>query len=221
MAFASLCLERNVSAEKTRLVAWASSHCSSPAFLREQYVEQLQLDIPVDIFGKCNPNAPMCPRGSKHCDALLRTYKFYLAFENGFCEDYITEKYWEQALEHDMVPVVMGGADYNELVIPQSYINVLDFSSAINLTSYLKALDRNSSAYNEYFHWKRNCNKLTTTPNDRIPKVARRWTRTGRRKTGRPETTWRRTVQKELGLSWGEKPAKAQDRVGWGIIIAA
>ncbi|XP_078355182.1 alpha-(1,3)-fucosyltransferase C-like [Oculina patagonica] len=164
MAFASLCLERNVSAEKTRLVAWASSHCSSPAFLREQYVEQLQLDIPVDIFGKCNPNAPMCPRGSKHCDALLRTYKFYLAFENGFCEDYITEKYWEQALEHDMVPVVMGGADYNELVIPQSYINVLDFSSAINLTSYLKALDRNSSAYNEYFHWKRKYETEPTAP---------------------------------------------------------
>ena len=161
MPFALLCPDRNFSAEKTRLVAWASSHCSSPAFLREQYVEQLQLYIPVDIFGKCNPNASPCPRGSKQCNALLRTYKFYLAFENGFCEDYITEKYWEQALDHDLVPVVMGGADYSKLVIPESFINVLDFSSVENLASYLKALDRNSTAYNEYFHWKK---KYATEP---------------------------------------------------------
>lgn len=156
-----LCPDRNYSDEKTRLVAWASSHCSSPAFLREQYVEQLQLYIPVDIFGKCNPSGPPCPRGSQQCDALLSMYKFYLAFENGFCEDYITEKYWEQALEHDLVPVVMGGADYSKLVIPESYINVLDFSSIENLALYLKALDRNSTAYNEYFHWKK---KYTAEP---------------------------------------------------------
>lgn len=164
MAFASFFPDRNYSAEKTRLVAWASSHCSSPAFLRELYVEQLQLDIPVHIVGKCNPNAPPCPRGSKQCDALLRKYKFYLAFENGFCEDYITEKYWKQALEHDMVPIVMGGADYNELVIPESYINVLDFPSTKNLTSYLKALDKNSTAYNKYFHWKKKYKIETTAP---------------------------------------------------------
>lgn len=149
-------------------MAWASSHCSSPAFLREQYVEQLQLYIPVDVFGKCNPYASPCPRGSKQCDALLRTYKFYLAFENGFCEDYVTEKYWEQALEHDLVPVLMGGADYSELVIPESYINVLDFSSIENLASYLKALDTNSTAYNEYFHWKK---KYETEPIDALCKL--------------------------------------------------
>lgn len=98
----------------------------------------------------------------------MRTYKFYLAFENGFCEDYVTEKYWEQALEHDLVPVLMGGADYSELVIPESYINVLDFSSIENLASYLKALDTNSTAYNEYFHWKK---KYETEPIDALCKL--------------------------------------------------
>lgn len=127
-------------------------------------MEELQLYIPVDIFGKCNPKGPRCPRRSKMCDALLRKYKFYLAFENGFCEDYITEKYWEQALEHDMVPVVMGGANYNELVIPNSHINVLDFSSVENLARYLKALDENSSAYNRYFDWKKHYQVDSTTP---------------------------------------------------------
>ena len=41
----------------------------------------------------------------------------------------------------------------------------------------------------------------------RIPKVALRWTPPGKRKTGRPKTTWRRTVMAELSeikLTWGE-----------------
>ncbi|KAM7445493.1 alpha-(1-_3)-fucosyltransferase [Porites harrisoni] len=156
--------DRDFAAKKTRLAAWASSHCSSTGFLREQYVEKLQLYIPVDVFGNCNPRGPRCPRGSNMCNALLKKYKFYLAFENAFCEDYITEKYWEQALEHDMIPVVMGGADYDELVVPKSYINVLDFSSVESLASYLKTLDANSTAYNEYFYWKKQYEVLSTTP---------------------------------------------------------
>jgi len=42
---------------------------------------------------------------------------------------------------------------------------------------------------------------------ERIPKVAPRWTPAGKRKRGRPKTTWRKTVETELsemGLSWGE-----------------
>ena len=159
-----LLTDRDFAAKKTRLAAWASSHCSSTGFLREQYVEKLQLYIPVDVFGNCNPRGPLCPRGSNMCNALLKKYKFYLAFENAFCEDYITEKYWEQALEHDMIPVVMGGADYDELVVPKSYINVLDFSSVESLASYLKTLDANSTAYNEYFYWKKQYEVLSTTP---------------------------------------------------------
>lgn len=173
-------------------MAWATSHCSSPAFLREQYVEQLQLHIPVDIFGKCNPRAPQCPRASKQCDELLRTYKFYLAFENGFCEDYITEKYWSQALEHDMVPVVMGGADYRDLVIPKSYINVLDFSSVENLARYLKALDKNSTAYNEYFHWKKNYQTELVTPLCKVCEMLH-------------NQSFPRKVHWDLGSFWGVK----------------
>jgi len=42
---------------------------------------------------------------------------------------------------------------------------------------------------------------------ERIPKVALRWTHAGKRKRGRPKTTWRKTVETELsemGLSWRE-----------------
>ena len=61
-------------------------------------------------------------------------------------------------------------------------------------------------------------------PENRIPKVAMRWTPSGRRKTGRSKTTWRRTVMKELeemGLTWGKAQAKARDRSAWQSFVAA
>ena len=44
-------------------------------------------------------------------------------------------------------------------------------------------------------------------PQDSIPKVALRWTPTGKRNRGRPKTTWRKTITTELsdiGLTMGE-----------------
>ena len=66
----------------------------------------------------------------------------------------MTEKYWGSPLENGIVPIVMGGADYKEIAIPGSYINVLHFPSAKALADYLLYLDKNNTAYNEYFHWK-------------------------------------------------------------------
>lgn len=59
---------------------------------------------------------------------------------------------------------------------------------------------------------------------DRIPKTALRWTPPGKRRRGRPKTTWRRTVMAELsemGLSWGEAQYAAKDRSRWKQIIDA
>lgn len=59
---------------------------------------------------------------------------------------------------------------------------------------------------------------------DCIPKVALRWTPPGKRKQGRPKTTWRTTVTSELKmahLTWGEAQHAAQDRTKWKQIVAA
>ena len=61
-------------------------------------------------------------------------------------------------------------------------------------------------------------------PPARIPKVALRWTQAGKRKRGRPKTTWRKTVETELsemGLSWGETQAIAKDETRWKRDIIA
>ena len=37
-------------------------------------------------------------------------YKFYFAFENSNCDDYITEKFFNSIRRADVVPVVMGAS---------------------------------------------------------------------------------------------------------------
>ena len=58
----------------------------------------------------------------------------------------------------------------------------------------------------------------------RIPKTALHWTPSGKRKRGRPRTTWRRTVTSELeemGYSWGQAQFIAKDRVRWRQLVEA
>ncbi|XP_044173751.1 4-galactosyl-N-acetylglucosaminide 3-alpha-L-fucosyltransferase FUT5-like [Acropora millepora] len=154
---------KNYAEGKDKLVAWAVSHCG---MLRDGFVKKLLQYIKVDIFGSCANKfnqQDSCPRGSQECNQKLQRYKFYLAFENSFCIDYITEKYWETPLSLNMVPVVMGGASYEneQLAIPGSFINVVDFESVEALAKYLMYLNSNDTAYNEYFMWKR---KFKPTP---------------------------------------------------------
>ena len=140
-------------------VAWLVSNCN--AIERRKYVNELQNYISVSIYGECG-DSESCPRErhSPICNALLRRHKFYLAFENGNCPDYITEKYWENAIDNNIVPVVMGGADYKTLAIPNSYIDVQDFASPKELAEYLLYLEGNDTAYREYFTWKKRYQRI-------------------------------------------------------------
>lgn len=59
---------------------------------------------------------------------------------------------------------------------------------------------------------------------ERIPKIALRWTPPGKRKRGRPKTTWRRTVMAELtekGITWGQAQHIARDRDRWRELTEA
>jgi alpha-1,3-fucosyltransferase len=80
-------------------------------------------------------------------------YKLYLSFENSFCKDYITEKFFK-VLNYNIIPIVLGRANYSKFAPSKSYIDVRDFQSIGQLAEYLKYLDKNETAYAEYFEWK-------------------------------------------------------------------
>ncbi len=90
----------NISSKK-KLVAWFVSHCVT-SNRREDYVKELSKHIPVDIYGNCG-NLTCSNRN--HCKEMIRRdYKFYVAFENSLCTDYVTEKL-AIGLIYDAVPV--------------------------------------------------------------------------------------------------------------------
>ena len=88
----------------------------------------IQRHIPVDIYGGCGPLKFEREKQwvNKEKLTLMAEYKFYLAFENANCMDYITEKTWNH-LGNGIIPVVMGGANYSA-VLPQ-WGKMPDFSS--------------------------------------------------------------------------------------------
>ncbi|CAL4120904.1 unnamed protein product, partial [Meganyctiphanes norvegica] len=132
-----------------KLVAWMVSHCKTRS-QRGKYVRDLRKYIPVDIYGRCG--TLKCPKDNfDECRTMINEdYKFYLAFENSICKDYVTEKFFE-TLQYGPVPVVWGGADYKQLAPPKSFINVQDFDSPRALADFIHYLDRNDTAYNMYY----------------------------------------------------------------------
>lgn len=89
--------KRNYAEGKTKKVAWFVSNCHA-SNQRLEFAKELGKYIQVDIFGKCGDK--QCPRGKDSCSEMLnKDYKFYLAFENSNCRDYITEKFFHTGLQ--------------------------------------------------------------------------------------------------------------------------
>ncbi|KAJ8040926.1 Glycoprotein 3-alpha-L-fucosyltransferase A [Holothuria leucospilota] len=134
-------------------VMWMASNCRATGWPRTKFVSELQKYIDIDIYGKCGKLS--CPKGND-CGDTIRKYKFYLAFENSECTDYITEKFWEP-LYFGSIPIVYGPtkADYEKVAPPNSFIHVEDFPKLKDLAKYLLKLDKNDNLFNEYFEWRR------------------------------------------------------------------
>jgi len=83
---------------KTKQVAWLVSNCNAKNN-RLEYAHELVKYIDVDIFGACG--SLTCNRtGPDSCYNLVMKYRFFLAFENANCKDYITEKLYHRALQY-------------------------------------------------------------------------------------------------------------------------
>jgi alpha-1,3-fucosyltransferase len=146
---------RSAFRQKTKKIAWMVSHCWTHS-MRELYAKELNKYMDVDIYGGCGNFS--CPTHVLHSsdpqcyDMLQSDYKFYLSFENSLCKDYVTEKFFK-VMDHDIVPIVYGAADYARHAPPHSYIHAGKFKPK-ELADYLKLLDANETLYEEYFWWK-------------------------------------------------------------------
>eukprot|EP00111_Clytia_hemisphaerica_P007356 TCONS_00021393-protein len=143
----------NYAKGKKKMAAWFVSNCHAGSG-RQDYIKDLQKYITVDVYGLCGRK---CSKKDKKCFEQLNTdYKFYMAFENSHCKDYLTEKPYWNALFYKVVPVVFGAHrdDYKRQLPPNSYILAEDFESPKHLADYLIYLDHNDDLYNQYFLWK-------------------------------------------------------------------
>ncbi|PIK36997.1 fut-1 [Apostichopus japonicus] len=137
-----------------KMVAWISSHCNPNAWNRTNFVHDLARLIPIDMYGACGTNEHL-PRG-RIATALLQTYKFYTAFENSCCSEYITEKFWQALAGFKLVPIVVGSPkkDYERVAPPNSFIFADDFDSVRDLARYIRKVATNTTLYNQYHHWR-------------------------------------------------------------------
>ncbi|XP_012937150.1 alpha-(1,3)-fucosyltransferase fut-6 [Aplysia californica] len=137
---------------KTELLAWFVSHCETRS-QREQYVLRMHKLTPVHVFGRCGTRKCGQAQHSRASDQdlclpmLTRKYKFYLAFENAFCIDYITEKFFKIFHDVDVIPVVRGGFDYKRYLPHGVYVDAADFESPEALSRYLKDLGNDKDRY--------------------------------------------------------------------------
>ena len=81
-------------------------------------------------------------------DILNTTYRYYLAFENALCEDYITEKLFEN-FKYDIIQIVRAGSPKSKPlnISNNAYVSTSDYRNAHELGKYLKALSSNTSRY--------------------------------------------------------------------------
>ncbi|XP_067667981.1 alpha-(1,3)-fucosyltransferase C-like [Haliotis asinina] len=137
---------KDIAATKTAGVFWVASNCGDQA-RRQMVVRELQKHIQVDTYGKCGDYELNSMADTRH-------YKFYMALENSYCRDYITEKF-SASLVDWQIPIVAGGGEYSKVAPPHSFIDISDFNTIQELAEYLKYLDKNDTAYNSYFDWHR------------------------------------------------------------------
>jgi len=148
---------------------WFVSNCNSK--YRNRFVPKLSQFTNVNIYGKCestlreqNPDLNLenvfrnesCGRETECESNLLKGNKFFLAFENTNCTNYITEKFW-RSLSYDIIPVVAvpPKAFYDRMAPDSSFIHAEEFDfDPEKLGNYLKNVASNINLFAKYFKWK-------------------------------------------------------------------
>ncbi|KAM7353150.1 alpha-(1,3)-fucosyltransferase 10 [Cochliomyia hominivorax] len=149
------------------LVLFMQSDCDTMSG-RDDYVKELMNYISVDSYGACLKNKEWPESLHKVQNDYLNKlydpqllkfmarYKFIIAYENGVCDDYITEKFWRPLIAGS-IPLYFGSPSIKDWAPNEkSFIDISKFSSPQELANYLRVLDKNDRAYNSYLNHKYN-----------------------------------------------------------------
>ncbi|KAL9925742.1 alpha-(1,3)-fucosyltransferase B [Glossina fuscipes] len=164
------------------LVFFMQSDCDTMSG-RDDYVRELMNYVTIDSYGAClkNHELPDSLQEQQHdylnnlyspeILKLIARYKFVLAYENGVCYDYITEKFW-RPLTVGSIPLYFGSPTVKDWAPNhKSFIDISDFNSPKDLANFIKKLDGNEAEYNSYLQHK--FNMVKPIGNERLLKELR------------------------------------------------
>ncbi|CAL1530045.1 unnamed protein product [Lymnaea stagnalis] len=144
-----------IAVSKRKTAVWLVSNCKTQS-KREHYVKEMKKYVDIDIYGRCG-RPTNCSRAEYGpCMVqLLSQYKFYIAFENSICDDYMSEKLFKLFVPNNhIIPVVRGGADVDTLLPNNTFVNADWFKTAKDLALFLKSLSTDMDAYSRYLQAK-------------------------------------------------------------------
>jgi hypothetical protein len=161
--------------KRKNAILWFVSNCKS--LKRIEIALNISKYYPVHIYGHCDPfsksdyqanrilykyltifNRPVdeCPYRSECENEKLASYKYYFAFENRNCTDYITEKFW-RSLNKNIIPIVLhpSSDSYKRAFVPMKsliHLENFEFKSEL-LANYLHKIDDDFSLYFSHLKW--------------------------------------------------------------------
>ena len=130
------------------------SHCAVK--FREEYAQNMVgSGTKIDMYGRCTKPDP-CKNRNKCTVEMYQKYKFYLAFENIHCFDYIAENAWKSLL-YGMVPIINGAPlESCKYHLPPNYLlHVDNFTSPKEVSEYIEYLESNDDVYLRYHEWRK------------------------------------------------------------------
>ncbi|XP_075265434.1 4-galactosyl-N-acetylglucosaminide 3-alpha-L-fucosyltransferase 9-like [Convolutriloba macropyga] len=154
--------------EKDKDVCWMVSNCHSYSGrfdMASEIINHLPGNVNVHMWGtaftRCMPKVNktkvidhgFTTRKTVEYEVELSKCKFYFAFENSICSDYITEKF-SNPLALYAIPVVNGWRESYEQILPGSFIHVADFENNSRVAEHLSHLLGNKDEFFAYHKWR-------------------------------------------------------------------
>ncbi|CAD6197205.1 unnamed protein product [Caenorhabditis auriculariae] len=137
-----------------KTASWLVSNCETSNHRLKLGKKIREIGLSIDIYGACGLSIPNCPSGMACAVSTLKPYKFYMAFENANCKQYVTEKFFEALRSRISVPIVISRRFYKNVAPAESFIAVDDFSNLKDFVAHVIRVSNDKALYLKYHEWR-------------------------------------------------------------------